>query len=143
MGSPLPSYHGRPQSATHYPPLPPLPSAQNPFATYRTFTRPPYGTYGYHAFPTQHQTLPATPAAAIGGPPHGGMVGGHGGGAVVGGGPVATGPPAPGGYPPRMPGVERVVEYLDVVKNEFEGLQGDCVILKGQRDEFEAKSETV
>jgi hypothetical protein len=40
-----------------------------------------------------------------------------------------------------MTGVERIVEYLDVVKSEFEGLQGDCVILKGQRDEFEGKSQ--
>lgn len=85
-----------------------------------------------------HQSLPATPAAAVGGS-HGPMVVGPGGGAVIGGGPVVAGPTAPGGYPPRMPGVERVVEYLDVVKNEFEGLQGDCVILKGQRDEYETK----
>ncbi|KAJ9108608.1 hypothetical protein QFC19_002325 [Naganishia cerealis] len=32
---------------------------------------------------------------------------------------------------------DRLTEYLDLVKGEFEALQAECIVIKGQRDEFE------
>lgn len=38
-------------------------------------------------------------------------------------------------------GHDRLNEYLELVRGEYEALQAECVVVKGQRDEFEKQSE--
>jgi len=35
---------------------------------------------------------------------------------------------------------DRLNEYLELVRGEFEALQAECMVVKGQRDEFEKQS---
>ena len=47
----------------------------------------------------------------------------------------------PGGGLPGMGTAGRLVEMLDAVRQEFEGISHDNSALKNQREEFEAKGE--
>lgn len=49
-------------------------------------------------------------------------------------------PPVPGHMVASV-GHERLTEYLDLVRGEYEALQAECVVVKGQRDEFEKQSQ--
>lgn len=39
-------------------------------------------------------------------------------------------------------GHDRLNEYLELVRGEYEALQAECMVVKGQRDEFEKQSES-
>lgn len=39
-------------------------------------------------------------------------------------------------------GHDRLTEYLELVRGEYEALQAECMVVKGQRDEFEKQSES-
>lgn len=43
---------------------------------------------------------------------------------------------------PGVMGHDRLNEYLELVRGEYEALQAECMVVKGQRDEFEKQSES-
>lgn len=112
---------------------PPGPGARLVDGPSSTSSTAPVGAVGGPPPPPGAVLVPNTPSGAAGAPP----------------------PPSVAGHHPHQVqshihpalhetvGPERMNILLGEVKSEYDALQTDCMVLKGQRDKFESKRESV